>query len=146
MRDSRVTDSVLGGWSTTPAAGSPASWPSALSTGRSEATTRCCCSWSWSGFSRLGSNPLKVLKDNIPGYRLLRERAQRVRPWPFRLIHPTPRLITLRSASARPALAATKAAALAALSATPQRRRGQGAQPRRRLHRRGGQQELGHRR
>jgi LPS-assembly protein len=25
------------------------------------------------GLSRLGSNPLKVLKDNIPGYRLLRD-------------------------------------------------------------------------
>ena len=25
------------------------------------------------GLSRLGSNPLQVLKDNIPGYRLLRE-------------------------------------------------------------------------
>ena len=25
------------------------------------------------GLSRLGSNPLQALKDNIPGYRLLRE-------------------------------------------------------------------------
>jgi LPS-assembly protein len=25
------------------------------------------------GLSRLGSNPLRVLKDNIPGYQLLRE-------------------------------------------------------------------------
>jgi LPS-assembly protein len=25
------------------------------------------------GLSRLGSNPLQVLRDNIPGYRLLRE-------------------------------------------------------------------------
>jgi LPS-assembly protein len=25
------------------------------------------------GLSRIGSNPLKVLKDNIPGYRLLRD-------------------------------------------------------------------------
>jgi len=25
------------------------------------------------GLSRLGSNPLQVLKDNIPGYRLLRD-------------------------------------------------------------------------
>ena len=28
------------------------------------------------GLSRLGSNPLRVLKDNIPGYRLLREERQ----------------------------------------------------------------------
>jgi LPS-assembly protein len=26
------------------------------------------------GLSRLGTNPLQVLKDNIPGYTLLRER------------------------------------------------------------------------
>ena len=25
------------------------------------------------GLSRIGSNPLKVLKDNIPGYQLLRD-------------------------------------------------------------------------
>jgi LPS-assembly protein len=25
------------------------------------------------GLSKLGSNPLRVLKDNIPGYQLLRE-------------------------------------------------------------------------
>ena len=34
------------------------------------------------GLSRLGTNPLQVLKDNIPGYRLLRDRrsASRARP------------------------------------------------------------------
>jgi LPS-assembly protein len=32
------------------------------------------------GLSRLGSNPLRVLKDNIPGYRLLREERRGVQP------------------------------------------------------------------
>jgi LPS-assembly protein len=44
-----------------------------LSTGRSEATTRLLLQLELVGLSRLGSNPLQVLKDNIPGYRLLRE-------------------------------------------------------------------------
>ena len=44
-----------------------------LSTGRSEATTRLLIQLELVGLSRLGSNPLSVLKDNIPGYQLLRE-------------------------------------------------------------------------
>ncbi|WP_418318203.1 LPS-assembly protein LptD [Piscinibacter sakaiensis] len=44
-----------------------------LSTGRSEATTRLLLQLELVGLSRLGSSPLQVLKDNIPGYRLLRE-------------------------------------------------------------------------
>jgi LPS-assembly protein len=44
-----------------------------LSTGRSEATTRLLVQLELVGLSRLGSNPLKVLKDNVPGYQLLRE-------------------------------------------------------------------------
>ncbi len=44
-----------------------------LSTGRSEATTRLQLQLELVGLSRLGSNPLQSLKDNIPGYRLLRE-------------------------------------------------------------------------
>jgi LPS-assembly protein len=44
-----------------------------LSTGRSEATTRLLLQLELVGLSRLGSNPLQVLKDNIPGYQLLRE-------------------------------------------------------------------------
>ena len=43
-----------------------------LSTGRSEATTRLLLQLELVGLSRLGSNPLRVLKDNIPGYQLLR--------------------------------------------------------------------------
>ena len=45
----------------------------AVSTGRSEATTRLMFQLELVGLSRLGSNPLRALKDNIPGYRLLRE-------------------------------------------------------------------------
>ena len=38
------------------------------------------------GLSRIGSNPLQVLKDNIPGYRLLRDspRASPLLPDPDR--------------------------------------------------------------
>jgi LPS-assembly protein len=43
------------------------------STGFSEATTRLLVQLELVGLSKLGSNPLQVLKDNIPGYRLLRE-------------------------------------------------------------------------
>lgn len=72
MRDSRVTDSVLGleydagCWIMRVVA-------ERLSTGRSEATTHIQLQLELVGLSRIGSNPLKVLKDNIPGYRLLRE-------------------------------------------------------------------------
>ena len=43
------------------------------STGLSEATTRLLFQLELVGLSKLGSNPLQVLKDNIPGYKLLRE-------------------------------------------------------------------------
>ena len=43
------------------------------STGQSEATTRLLLQLELVGLSRLGSNPLQTLKDNIPGYKLLRE-------------------------------------------------------------------------
>lgn len=71
-RDSRITDSV---WGTEYDAGC---WigrivAERLSTGRSEATTRLLLQLELVGLSRLGSNPLQVLKDNIPGYRLLRD-------------------------------------------------------------------------
>ncbi len=74
LKDSRVTDSVLGleydagCWIARVVA-------MRLSTGRSEATTRLGIQLELTGFSKLnvGSNPLKVLKENIPGYRLLRE-------------------------------------------------------------------------
>jgi LPS-assembly protein len=72
IKDSRVTDSLLG---TEYDAGC---WigrivAERVSTGRSEATTRLLLQLELVGLSRLGSNPLKTLKDNIPGYRLLRD-------------------------------------------------------------------------
>lgn len=72
LRDSRVTDSVIGFeydagcWIGRVVA-------ERLSTGRSQATTRILFQLELVGLSRLGSNPLQVLKDNIPGYRLLRD-------------------------------------------------------------------------
>jgi LPS-assembly protein len=71
-RDSRITDSVVG------MEYDAGCWigrvvAERLSTGRSEATTRLLLQLELVGLSRLGSNPLQVLKDNIPGYRLLRE-------------------------------------------------------------------------
>jgi len=72
MRDSRITDSIAGleydaGCWIARVVGER------LSTGRSEATTRLLLQLELVGLSRLGSNPLQVLKDNIPGYQLLRE-------------------------------------------------------------------------
>ncbi len=72
LRDSRITDSVLG------LEYDAGCWigrivAERLSTGRTEATTRLLLQLELVGLSRLGSNPLQVLKDNIPGYRLLRD-------------------------------------------------------------------------
>ena len=50
------------------------------STGTSEAATRVLIQLELVGLSRLGSNPLQVLKDNIPGYRLLREERTTAQP------------------------------------------------------------------
>ena len=71
-RDSRLTDSIVG------LEYDAGCWigrivAERLSTGRSEATTRLLLQLELVGLSRLGSNPLQVLKDNIPGYRLLRD-------------------------------------------------------------------------
>ncbi len=71
-RDSRLTDSIFG------LEYDAGCWigrvvAERLSTGRSEATTRLLLQLELVGLSRLGSNPLQVLKDNIPGYRLLRD-------------------------------------------------------------------------
>jgi LPS-assembly protein len=72
MKDSRITDSILG------VEYDAGCWigrfvAERLSTGRSEATTRLMLQLELVGLSRLGSNPLRTLKENIPGYRLLRE-------------------------------------------------------------------------
>ncbi len=79
MKDSRVTDSVLG------VEYDAGCWvgrfvAERLSTGRSEATTKFMLQLELVGLSRIGSNPLKVLKDNIPGYRLLREERRGASP------------------------------------------------------------------
>jgi len=72
LKDSRTTDSLVGMEYDT------GCWiarivSERLSTGRAEATTRLLLQLELVGLSRLGSNPLQALKDNIPGYRLLRE-------------------------------------------------------------------------
>ena len=72
MRDSRITDSLAGFEYDT------GCWigrivAERVSTGRTEATTRLLLQLELVGLSRLGSNPLQVLKDNIPGYKLLRD-------------------------------------------------------------------------
>ena len=72
MKDRRLTDSILG------LEYDAGCWigrvvAKQLSTGASQATTSLLVQLELVGLSRIGSNPLKVLKDNIPGYRLLRE-------------------------------------------------------------------------
>ncbi|MEP7300745.1 MAG: LPS-assembly protein LptD [Caldimonas sp.] len=79
-RDSRLIDSILG------LEYDAGCWigrlvVERLSTGRSEATTRLLVQLELVGLSRLGSNPLRVLKDNIPGYQLLRD--ERITNSPF---------------------------------------------------------------
>jgi LPS-assembly protein len=44
-----------------------------VTTGSTGATTRVMLQLELVGLSRLGTNPLQTLKDNIPGYRLLRD-------------------------------------------------------------------------
>ncbi len=72
LRDSRITDSILG------LEYDAGCWigrivSQRLSTGTSEATTRLMLQLELVGLSRLGSNPLQVLKDNVPGFQLLRD-------------------------------------------------------------------------
>ncbi|MEP7282234.1 MAG: LPS assembly protein LptD [Rubrivivax sp.] len=72
LQDSRITDSLVG------VEYDAGCWIARVvaerqSTGRTEATTRLMLQLELVGLSRLGSNPLRALKDNIPGYRLLRD-------------------------------------------------------------------------
>lgn len=72
MKDSRITDSLLG------VEYDAGCWigrvvAQRVSTGRTEATTQLMLQLELIGLSKLGTNPLKVLKDNIPGYQLLRD-------------------------------------------------------------------------
>lgn len=73
-RDSRVTDSLAG------LEYDAGCWigrlvVERLSTGLSEANTRIYLQLELVGLSRLGTNPLQRLKDNVVGYRLLRDSA-----------------------------------------------------------------------
>ena len=79
-RDSRITDSIVG------FEYDAGCWigrivAERLSTGRSEATTRLLLQLELVGLSRLGSNPLHVLKDNVPGYTLLRDERSTIAPF-----------------------------------------------------------------
>lgn len=70
LRDSRVTDSLLG------LEYDAGCWVlrmgvERLSTGLAQANTRFLLQLELVGLSRLGSNALKVLRDNVPGYRPL---------------------------------------------------------------------------
>ncbi|MDI4634799.1 LPS-assembly protein LptD [Pelomonas sp. V22] len=70
LKDKRFTDSVLG------VEYDAGCWilrvgAERLSTGRAETNTRLLLQLELVGLSRLGSNALKVLRDNIPGYRPL---------------------------------------------------------------------------
>lgn len=82
VNESRVTDAVLG------LEYDAGCWIGRivferLSTGFSEATTRLMLQLELVGLSRLGSSPLQLLKDNIPGYQLLRERSSPATNLPF---------------------------------------------------------------
>jgi LPS-assembly protein len=72
VNDSRVTDS-LAGFEYDAGCWIGRVVAERVSTGRSEATTRLLLQLELVGLSRLGTNPLQVLKDNIPGYKLLRD-------------------------------------------------------------------------
>jgi LPS-assembly protein len=79
LKDSRVTDATIG------VEYDAGCWigrvvAERLSTGRAEASTRVLLQLELVGLSRLGSNPLQLLKDNIPGYRLLREPGKALIP------------------------------------------------------------------
>ena len=72
LRDSRLTDTLLG------LEYDAGCWIGRFvvdrrSTSQTEATTRFMFQIEFVGLSRLGSSPLRALRDNIPGYQLLRE-------------------------------------------------------------------------
>jgi LPS-assembly protein len=49
---------------------------------RNQSSTQMSIQLELVGLSRIGSNPLQVLKDNIPGYRLLRDSSTAPLPLP----------------------------------------------------------------
>ncbi|HEY2561114.1 MAG TPA: LPS assembly protein LptD [Caldimonas sp.] len=79
-RDSRLTDSIMG------LEYDAGCWigrivVERLSTGRSEATTRLLLQLELVGLSKIGTSPLRVLKDNVPGYQMLREERTTTTPF-----------------------------------------------------------------
>jgi len=72
--NSRVTDSVIGLEYDAGCWIARMAW-SRLSTGVSDASSQVLLQLELVGLSRLGSNAIDVLRDNIPGYQLLRERS-----------------------------------------------------------------------
>lgn len=79
LRDARVVDSIFG------FEYDAGCWiarvvTERLSTGRSEAVTRLLFQLEFVGLSRLGTDPLQVLRGNVPGYRPLREEPRVVPP------------------------------------------------------------------
>ena len=72
LKDSRITDSIAG-FEVDAGCWIARFVAERQSTGTAEATTRLLLQLELVGLSRIGSNPLKVLKENIPGYRLLRD-------------------------------------------------------------------------
>jgi LPS-assembly protein len=79
-RDSRLTDSIAG------LEYDAGCWigrivVERLSTGRSETTTRLLLQLELVGLSKIGTSPLRVLKDNVPGYQLLRDERTTATPF-----------------------------------------------------------------
>lgn len=72
LRDSRLTGALLG-FEYDSGCWIARAVVDSLSTGPGETRTRILMQLELVGLSRLGTNPLRVLKDNIPGYRLLRD-------------------------------------------------------------------------
>ncbi|MBV9891076.1 MAG: LPS-assembly protein LptD [Rhizobacter sp.] len=80
MHDSRLTDGIIG------LEYDAGCWigrvvVERLSTGRTEQTTRLLLQLELVGLSRIGTSPLRVLKDNVPGYQLLREERTAAPPY-----------------------------------------------------------------
>jgi LPS-assembly protein len=72
LRDNRLTDALLG-FEYDSGCWIARAVIESQSTGLGEARTRVLLQLELVGLSRIGANPLRVLKDNIPGYRLLRD-------------------------------------------------------------------------
>ena len=83
LKDRRMTDAIFG------LEYDAGCWVARIvnertSTGQTETSRRTMIQLELIGLSRLGSNPLQVLKDNIPGYRLLRDDT----PAPLSTVNP----------------------------------------------------------